>query len=83
MSLLLLESETRGGISLLYRCSNGQGGIDGAGADRLPSMALRIMLLLPAGGGGGCGVAGECSRRRIPFRPEMKCIPIRLERGVG
>jgi hypothetical protein len=54
MSLSLLESsEIRGGISLLDRCSNGQGGIDGAGADRLPSMALRIMLLLPVGGGGG------------------------------
>jgi hypothetical protein len=52
VSLSLLESEIRGGILLLDRCSNGQGGIDGAGADRLPSMALRIMLLLPAGGGG-------------------------------
>ena len=29
------------------------------------------------------GVAGECSRRRTPFRPEMKWIPICLERGVG
>jgi len=53
VSLSLLESEIRGGISLLDRFSNGQGGIDGAGADRLPSMALRIMLLLPVGGGGG------------------------------
>ena len=61
MSLSLPESEIRGGVSLLDRCSNGQGGIDGAGADRLPSMALRIMLLLPAGRGGGGGSARVAS----------------------